>query len=292
MITQSSEITINNDNGTLTVSSLQVAEDFEKEHRNVIQSIAKLITEIQPAENSARYFLSSSYVDAKGENRKCYNLTRDGFSLLVMGFTGKKALEWKLKYIEAFNLMEQKIRERYSDISPQLQFLIDMERKQKQLEKKQEELESKIADIEELESKIADIEELESKIEDIEELESKIADISEIRDNTIKATFEYGRISSELQKSISKTVKIRCIDICGTAQMYEAVHKSIENTIYSDIKKRFEVSSYRELAYNQFADALLFIEMWQPNSKIEKLMYENTPKPNMTFLNMLMGDDE
>ena len=256
------EIKINNDNGTLTVSSLQVAEDFEKEHRNVIQSIAKLITEIQPAENSARYFLSSSYVDAKGENRKCYNLTRDGFSLLVMGFTGKKALEWKLKYIEAFNLMEQKIMERYSDISPQLQFLIDMERKQKQLEKKQE------------------------------ELESKIADISEIRDNTIKATFEYGRISSELQKSISKTVKIRCIDICGTAQMYEAVHKSIENTIYSDIKKRFEVSSYRELAYNQFADALLFIEMWQPNSKIEKLMYENTPKPNMTFLNMLMGDDE
>ena len=256
------EIKINNDNGTLTVSSLQVAEDFEKQHKHILNAISKLESEIQPAENSACYFLSSSYVDAKGENRKCYNLTRDGFSLLVMGFTGKKALEWKLKYIEAFNLMEQKIRERYSDISPQLQFLIDMERKQKQLEKKQE------------------------------ELESKIADISEIRDNTIKATFEYGRISSELQKSISKTVKIRCIDICGTAQMYEAVHKSIENTIYSDIKKRFEVSSYRELAYNQFADALLFIEMWQPNSKIEKLMYENTPKPNMTFLNMLMGDDE
>ena len=256
------EIKINNDNGTLTVSSLQVAEDFEKQHKHILNAISKLESEIQPAENSARYFLSSSYVDAKGENRKCYNLTRDGFSLLVMGFTGKKALEWKLKYIEAFNLMEQKIRERYSDISPQLQFLIDMERKQKQLEKKQE------------------------------ELENKIADISEIRDNTIKATFEYGRISSELQKSISKTVKIRCIDICGTAQMYEAVHKSIENTIYSDIKKRFEVSSYRELAYNQFADALLFIEMWQPNSKIEKLMYENTPKPNMTFLNMLMGDDE
>ena len=256
------EIKINNDNGTLTVSSLQVAEDFEKQHKHILNAISKLESEIQPAENSARYFLSSSYVDAKGENRKCYNLTRDGFSLLVMGFTGKKALEWKLKYIEAFNLMEQKIMERYSDISPQLQFLIDMELKQKQLEKKQE------------------------------ELDSKIADISEIRDNTIKATFEYGRISSELQKSISKTVKIRCIDICGTAQMYEAVHKSIENTIYSDIKKRFEVSSYRELAYNQFADALLFIEMWQPNSKIEKLMYENTPKPNMTFLNMLMGDDE
>ena len=291
MITQSSEITINNDNGTLTVSSLQVAKDFGKEHYHVVEAIEELKKECP--ENSGDLFMESSYQHPQNKRTyKCYNLTRDGFSLLVMGFTGKKALEWKLKYIEAFNLMEQKIRERYSDISPQLQFLIDMERKQKQLEKKQEELESKIADIEELESKIADIEELESKIADIEELESKIADISEIRDNTIKATFEYGRISSELQKSISKTVKIRCIDICGTAQMYEAVHKSIENTIYSDIKKRFEVSSYRELAYNQFADALLFIEMWQPNSKIEKLMYENTPKPNMTFLNMLMGDDE
>lgn len=255
------EIIINNDNGTLTVSSLQVAEDFEKEHRNVVQSIEELKKGV--AEKSADLFIESSYQHPQNKQTyKCYNLTRDGFSLLVMGFTGKKALEWKLKYIEAFNLMEQKIREQYSDISPQLQFLIEMERKQKQLEKKQE------------------------------ELENKIADISEIRDNTIKATFEYGRISSELQKSISKTVKIRCIDICGTAQMYDAVHKSIENTIYSDIKKRFEVSSYRELAYNQFADALLFIEMWQPNSKIEKLMYENTPKPNMRFLNMLMGDDE
>lgn len=257
------EIKINNDNGTLTVSSLQVAEDFEKEHRSILRTIDDLKSEVDPAQNCASLFIESSYVHPKNKQTyRCYNLTRDGFSLLVMGFTGKKALEWKLKYIEAFNLMEQKIRERYSDISPQLQFLIDMEHKQKQLEKKQE------------------------------ELENKIADISEIRDNTIKATFEYGRISSELQKSISKTVKIRCIDICGTAQMYEAVHKSIENTIYSDIKKRFEVSSYRELAYNQFADALLFIEMWQPNSKIEKLMYENTPKPNMTFLNMLMGDDE
>lgn len=174
------EIIINNDNGTLTVSSLQVSKDFGKEHYHVVEAIEELKKECP--ENSGDLFIESSYQHPQNKQTyKCYNLTRDGFSLLVMGFTGKKALEWKLKYIEAFNLMEQKIRERYSDISPQLQFLIDMERKQKQLEKKQE------------------------------ELESKIADISEIRDNTIKATFEYGRISSELQKSISKTVKIRCL---------------------------------------------------------------------------------
>ncbi|MBQ4535031.1 MAG: Rha family transcriptional regulator [Ruminococcus sp.] len=249
------KVKIINDNGTLTVSSLQVAEDFGKEHKNVIQAIEKI-----KAENSAvtPMFIEDTYQSGTGKNYKSYNLTRDGFSLLVMGFTGKKALEWKLKYIEAFNLMEQEIKEQYSDISPQLKFLIEMERKQKQLEAKQQ------------------------------ELENKIADITEMRDETIKATFNYGRIDTELQKSIVKAVKIRCIDICRTAQMYDAVHKRIESTIYSDIKKRFGVSSYKDLAYNQFSDALLFIEMWKPNAKIEKLMRENTPKPDLSILEAIV----
>ena len=51
MIAQSSEITINNDNGTLTVSSLQVAEDFEKEHRSILRTIDDLKSEVDPAQN-------------------------------------------------------------------------------------------------------------------------------------------------------------------------------------------------------------------------------------------------
>ena len=101
-------IEINNENGVLTVSSLQIAENFEKEHRNVVQSIENLT-----AENSAvkNLFIESTYINERGRSYKSYDITRDGFSLLVMGFTGKKALEWKLKYIEAFNLMEKKIKE-------------------------------------------------------------------------------------------------------------------------------------------------------------------------------------
>lgn len=101
-------VEINNENGVLTVSSLQIAENFEKEHRNVVQSIENLT-----AENSAvkNLFIESTYINERGRSYKSYNITRDGFSLLVMGFTGKKALEWKLKYIEAFNLMEKKIKE-------------------------------------------------------------------------------------------------------------------------------------------------------------------------------------
>lgn len=141
------EITITNKDGRLTVSSLQVAKNFEKRHDHIIRDIENLITEISKknvtnftaefsavvsqtspqfwgdpiltetsAEISTNLFIEIIYADRYGRQQKCYELTRDGFSLLVMGFTGKKALEWKLKYIEAFNLMEQELTNRTTNV--------------------------------------------------------------------------------------------------------------------------------------------------------------------------------
>lgn len=101
------EIIINNLNGKLTVSSLQIARDFSKRPADVHEAIKNLTAENSVVKN---FYIESEYVNERGRKYKCYELTRDGFSLLVMGFTGKKALEWKLKYIEAFNLMEDKLR--------------------------------------------------------------------------------------------------------------------------------------------------------------------------------------
>lgn len=127
------EISITNTNGQLTVSSLQVATNFEKRHCDVIEAIENIKTE-----NSVvtKMFIESAYKAGTGKSYKCYNITRDGFSLLVMGFTGKKALEWKLKYIEAFNAMEEQLKSKldYSGLSPQLQYLITLEQKTKELE--------------------------------------------------------------------------------------------------------------------------------------------------------------
>ncbi len=113
------EIKINNTNGLLTVSSLQVARDFRKSHKHVLEKIVNLMAEIRSAENSAdvensnlveiSMFIECTYSDSYGRLQKYYEITRDGFSLLVMSFTGKKALEWKLKYIEAFNSMERQL---------------------------------------------------------------------------------------------------------------------------------------------------------------------------------------
>ena len=89
--------------GVATVSSRQVAEDFGKQHKDVLKAICGLQTS---AQNCANLFFESTYPDKYGRKQKEYLMTRDGFSLLVMGFTGKEALSWKLKYIEAFNKME------------------------------------------------------------------------------------------------------------------------------------------------------------------------------------------
>lgn len=99
-------ITILNQEGKLVVSSREVAGNFEKEHKDVLETIRNLI-----AENSAvkNIVIESKYVNSRGREYPEYLLTRDGFSLLVMGFTGQKALEWKLKYIQAFNKMEQEL---------------------------------------------------------------------------------------------------------------------------------------------------------------------------------------
>ena len=104
-------INILNQGGHLVVTSRQISDDFEKEHRNVVRDIETLIANIGGAQNCADLFIEAEYQHPQNKQfYKEYLLTRDGFSLLVMGFTGSKALEWKLKYIEAFNKMEQALK--------------------------------------------------------------------------------------------------------------------------------------------------------------------------------------
>ena len=93
-------------NNQVVVSSRQVAENFGKDHKHVLEGVRTILA----AENSATKFFYESTFTNRGKQYPEYLMNRDGFSLLVMGFTGEKALEWKLKYINAFNAMEQELR--------------------------------------------------------------------------------------------------------------------------------------------------------------------------------------
>lgn len=102
-----SEIILKEENGQVLASSREVAEKFGKEHSKVKRSILALKKDVA---NFGEMFIPSYYIDSYGRKQDDFSMNRDGFSLIVMGFTGKKALEWKLKYINAFNQMEEKLK--------------------------------------------------------------------------------------------------------------------------------------------------------------------------------------
>lgn len=103
----SEHIIIGHYNGQPTVTSREVAEHFKKEHRHVIESIRSIISENSELTSM---FYETTYTAGTGRAYPMYQMNRDGFTLLAMGFTGKDALEWKLKYIRAFNMMEEKLK--------------------------------------------------------------------------------------------------------------------------------------------------------------------------------------
>lgn len=96
-------------NNQIVVSSKDLAEHFGKEHKDVLENIRHILV----AENSATKFFQETSSVYRGREFPFYLMNRDGFSLLAMGFTGKKALQWKLKYIEAFNEMEETLKQGY-----------------------------------------------------------------------------------------------------------------------------------------------------------------------------------
>ncbi|EIW2345466.1 Rha family transcriptional regulator [Campylobacter coli] len=90
----------------VTCTSLSVAEVFNKNHKNIIRKINEF-----PKDNFTKLnFELSKYIDSTGRILPCYKITRDAFSLLVMGFTGEKAYKWKIEFIKAFNEMEKRLR--------------------------------------------------------------------------------------------------------------------------------------------------------------------------------------
>lgn len=212
-------------NGELVVSSRQVAEDFGKEHKNVIQGIENI-----KAENSAvtKMFIESSYKAGTGKNYKEYLLNRDGFSLLVMGFTGSKALEWKLKYIEAFNKMEKVLKEPQKQLSPmemmELQFKII-----KDHDKKFEEVDEKI----------------------------------EVLSNSM--TIDYGQ--QEVIHRIAKERIVIVLGGKDTPA-YRELSKKVFSNLWKRYKQVFHVASYKDTAKKDFEEAIKYIEKWEPSKEL------------------------
>lgn len=128
-------------NDQVVTSSRNVARDFGKEHRNVIRDIERLLKN----EQTHQMFYESYYTHE--QNKQTYReflMNRDGFTLLVMGFTGKRATDFKIEYINAFNEMEQKLlnqrkpKTQLEILQESINQLVEQEKRITAIEQKQE----------------------------------------------------------------------------------------------------------------------------------------------------------
>lgn len=142
------DIILSTQNGEPVASSRQIAESFGKDHNHVMRDIKALEEGVSKNGQTPMFYKTEYTHEQNGQTYPMYLMNRDGFTLLAMGFTGKAALEWKLKYIQAFNAMEKQLATRSTsllqDLSPELQYLIKLERQQNQQAKQLEQVNERL----------------------------------------------------------------------------------------------------------------------------------------------------
>lgn len=220
-----------NSQGELVVTSRQVAEHFEKRHSHICDTIRNLTAENSEVKN----MIIESKFEHRGNEYTEYLLTRDGFSLLVMGFTGSKALQWKLKYIEAFNKMEQAIKNPYAHLSKELQAIFTLDIEQQRIK----------SDVKELKEGMplfnVECKELQALVrkKGIEILGGKVSPA--YKDNSIR-----GKVYSDIQHQIKREFGVT---------RYEAI-------------KRIQLDKAKEIVNGYKAPYVLEYEIKKVNSQI------------------------
>jgi len=139
-------------NRQAVTTSLQVAESFEKRHDHVMRDIETILRGL-PNSGEAPMFYESTYEHPQNKQQyRMYYMNRDGFTLLAMGFTGQKAIQFKLAYIQAFNEMERQLTQPTTAelIAMMAQQGVEQERRLNAVEEKQLQLETKQDNIAEI----------------------------------------------------------------------------------------------------------------------------------------------
>lgn len=192
------EIVFRGANDQAMTSSLLVAKEFGKEHNKVMRDINNLACS---QEFRAANFGESSYVSEQGKEFPMFTMTKDGFSFLVMGYTGKKAAQFKEAYINAFNKMESEIR---SSIKPKSQLEI-LQMSINQLVEQEHRLSSVERDVAETKKEIAEMKQ--ERIEngklllEAEVSENKVPGIS-MRNKIRRLVNQYAAATNTSQRDI------------------------------------------------------------------------------------------
>lgn len=210
-------------------TSLVLAEAFNKNHRDVLEKIS---SKINSAENSAQYkkmFAEATYTDKSGKQNKMYYLNRDGFTFIAMGFTGHKADEFKLKYIDAFNQMEKQIKEK-------TQFRLP-------------------TNLNEMSTMFYSV---------MKDQDKKIEEQGE----KVNFLMNLSGLTSPRNKELTKARNKKIIQVCGGSESNSYQDKSLRSKLYNELFKsyrhRFDVNQYVDTPMKRFDEAKEYINNWYP----------------------------
>lgn len=226
-------------NKQAVTTSLQVAENFGKNHRDVMEKIRNM-----SAENSAvlNMFVEDEYTNSQNKPQPMYYMNRDGFTLLAMGFTGSKAMEFKLKYIDAFNQMEEQIKS-----------------------KSQFRLPTNFGEMTLMLSNV-----MKSQEKKIEEQGKKVDFLMDL-----------SGLTSSRNKELMKARNKKIIQVCGGSESNSYKDKGLRSKLYNELfksyRRRFDVTQYVDTPMKRFDEAKGFVNNWYPPFELkEEIEFRNT----------------
>ncbi|WP_373836305.1 Rha family transcriptional regulator [Jeotgalibaca arthritidis] len=223
-------------NQQAVTSSLQVAGVFEKQHKDVLEAIDN---KIQSAENSAHYklmFAPGEYKDSRGRTQRMYYMNRDGFSFIAFGFTGRKADDFKLKYIKAFNEMENHIKDSRATLPTEPMEVLKL------MFQATEEIQ-------------ADVQGVKGRVIELEENQS------------IKPG-DYGYISRRIHQRIAEVAK-------GYGKITQKQRGELYRDINGGIKKITGVGSRTQLRDKHYQTVVDFINDWEPSTATKTIVRQS-----------------
>lgn len=236
------ELVIMHDEKVVT-TSLKVAEIFEKEHRDVMKSIRNLT-----AQNFAvkKMFVEESYLNSRNQQQPMFYMNRDGFTLLAMGFTGSKAMEFKLKYIDAFNKMEKQIKEETKFRLP--------------------------TNLNEMSTMFYSV---------MKDQDKKIEEQSE----KVNFLMNLSGLTSPRNKELTKARNKKVIQVCGGSESNSYQDKSLRSKLYNELFKsyrhRFDVNQYVDTPMKRFDEAKDYINNWYPPFELKDEIEKTNAQGNL-----------
>ena len=222
-------------------TSLKVAETFSKEHKVVMRAIKNLAAQNCTVE---KMFVESTYVDSRGHEQPMYYMNRDGFTLLAMGFTGKDAIKFKLKYIEAFNKMEQVIKEQALPQTPEEKLILTMQVTGR----------------------------LDKRMTKVEK------DVSDLKDNAeIDSDQRY-----ELERT-RKAKVMNVVGGANSNYYQEKKARKVFSKISKNFHDAFHVSRYEDVKKKDFPKAIDYIKNWYPPYDLQNEIKELNAQTRLPF---------